>query len=184
MFRVPEGFFVSAAATANLKDTNAWVRLQVALVRHAGLGRNLLGNDPRDLPLADIDYIILIAIAAADGKSIPHLNQEQLTKLLQEKSSSTVSDSINKKLRRKGFCRELNKSERRDLGLPSDRRSNYYAVTTKGVEALREYETVRLGLPPAVIEALNMTDDYSRATQTLRESIFKVMIDEFSEAAR
>ena len=162
------------------KRTFAWARLKIALARYAGLGRNLNDGDPRQLPMADVDYVVLIAIAAAGGDNIPYLNQEQLTQLLHEKAPSTVSAALTK-LRENDCCRELSLATRRSLGLPRDRRSNYYRVTTKGIEALGNYESIRFGLPPVVADELRRSPDYSRVLEIINESISKILRDEFSD---
>jgi len=158
------------------------MRLQLALARHAGIGRAETAgdHDPRKLPLADLDYMVLIAIAAADQAPLPRLNQRQLKELLQERSAGSVSTSANQ-LQRMGLCTELTRDERLALGLQVDGRSKYYRVTEAGIGALLQYESVRFALPDAVAEAIHPLPEYRVVTQELSDSIARVLAEQFTE---
>jgi len=165
------------------KQTHEWTRLQLALARHASLGRARLpeGPDPRDLPLTDLDYMVLVAIAAADGKAFPHLNQAQIKRLLHENSTSGVSTSTTR-LVQKQLCKELDGDERLALKLRVDARSKYYQVTDAGIFALLQYESVRFALPDAVANAIRPLPEYTAVFRELAGSIVKVLAQEFAEA--
>jgi hypothetical protein len=157
------------------------MRLQIALARHAGIGRQrpLDGWDPRKLSLPDLDYMVLTAIAAPDGKAFPYLNQHQVATLLQESGDGGVCNSI-ARLVKLSFCREFTREERVALGLPSDKRMKYYGVTDGGIQALLEYESVRFALPDEVAQAVHPLPEYKVITDGLSKSIAAVLAQEFA----
>jgi hypothetical protein len=170
----------------DFKSTPEWTRLQLALARHIeGLGPSVgsSGRDPRILKLPDLHYIVLVAVAAADGSARPSLNQIQIKTLLREKSSSSVSACISG-LVSEGYCRELSIENRLTQGLPEDARLKFYEVTLQGVEALYQYERVRLGIPEAVVRAVRPLPEYGVVSRHLADSVEQVIALRFLDLAR